>query len=65
MMVILILFLIGEFKFGFYLNNGAADPVFSQQLINIGVSDPYYMRVLDFDNDTDLDIFIMLIHSIK
>lgn len=40
-----------------YSNNGETEPVFTQQLINIGTSDPYYLRVLDFDNDTDLDIF--------
>jgi len=40
----------------FYLNNGAADPAFSQQLIPIGTSDPYFIRVFDMDNDEDLDI---------
>lgn len=40
----------------FYLNNGAVDPVFTQQLIPIGTSDPYFISVFDMDNDEDLDI---------
>jgi len=39
-----------------YINSGAIDPFFSQQLVDIGVSDPYYIRVVDMDNDDDLDI---------
>jgi len=39
-----------------YINSGAIDPFFSQQLVDIGVSDPYYISVVDMDNDDDLDI---------